>query len=401
MFFEKVETYSIDGTNYIITNAAQVEMWVCKCSIVDIFNFLDADTVDMNRSPDSYQSWKKELIKLLKDWDKNYVKHMGNKGTYGEMNNLHMSAMKPLSELIEANMNFHNLEIMIAKPNNPIPIPDFRRLALEEKFCQKLTGVCEIFRDFGNDKLEDHFDIKQMLKISKIDGWQKIVPFFYFITPLHNSITKVRKALLDMQAAGVLFIKYIVEDNESLKKDVIDMVKKDIIAQWLMGDELKQDQFNFLYEVVKIVYDSALRDKLIKGDKEVVNEVIPQLVAFKSVMVIRNIQLKKAKEVAHEKEKAEREGVPVKAGQKNMKDMTEEEIVAQRMENEKDGGGFQKSEAQIAAEEEEKERKIYGRHWVWDGYFNERNKDQWLETAEDLKHVNDMVLQDIEDYILL
>ena len=110
-------------------------MWVCKCSIVDIFNFLDADTVDMNRSADSYQSWKKELIKLLKDWDKNYVKHMGNKGQYSEMNNLHMSAMKPLSELIEANLNFHNLEIMIAKPNNPLPIPDFRRLALEEKFC--------------------------------------------------------------------------------------------------------------------------------------------------------------------------------------------------------------------------------------------------------------------------
>jgi hypothetical protein len=80
-----------------------------------------------------------------------------------------------------------------------------------------------------------------MLKISKIDNWEKIVPFWYFITPLHNSITKVRKALLDMNTAGVLFIKYIIEDNEGLKKDVIDMVKKDIIAQWLMGDELKQD----------------------------------------------------------------------------------------------------------------------------------------------------------------
>ena len=60
---------------------------------------------------------------------------------------------------------------MIAKPNNPIPVPEFRRQALEEKFCIKLTGVCEIFRDFGTEKLEDHFDIKQMMKISKIDNW--------------------------------------------------------------------------------------------------------------------------------------------------------------------------------------------------------------------------------------
>ena len=46
-----------------------------------------------------------------------------------------------------------------------------------------------------------------------------------------------------------------------------------------MGDELKQDQFNFLFEVIKIVYDSALRDRLINGaskpDNPIVNDVIP------------------------------------------------------------------------------------------------------------------------------
>ena len=78
-----------------------------------------------------------------------------------------------------------------------------------------------------------------------------------------------------MHKDGVLMIHYIVEENEDLKKNVIDMVKKDVITQWLMGDQLKQDQFNFLYEVIKIIYDSALRDKLIAGDKELINEVIP------------------------------------------------------------------------------------------------------------------------------
>ena len=66
-----------------------------------------------------------------------------------------------------------------------------------------------------------------------------------------------------MDEQGHLFVKYIIEDNEGLKKDTIEMVKKDVIAQWLMGDELKQDQFRFLYEVVKVIYDSALRDRLI------------------------------------------------------------------------------------------------------------------------------------------
>jgi len=47
---------------------------------------------------------------MLKDWDKYYVKHSGSKGCTGEMNTLHMSAMKPLNELIAANLNYHNLE---------------------------------------------------------------------------------------------------------------------------------------------------------------------------------------------------------------------------------------------------------------------------------------------------
>jgi len=53
------------------------------------------------------------------------------------------------------------------------------------------------------------------------------------------------------------------------------MIKKDYIAQWLMGDELKQDQFKFLYNTVKIVYDSALRGKLLERDPNIVSNVIP------------------------------------------------------------------------------------------------------------------------------
>lgn len=43
----------------------------------------------------------------------------------------------------------------------------------------------------------------------------------------------------------------------------------------------------------------------------------------------------------------------------------------------------------------------YGRYWIWEGYFNEKIKQKWLDTAEALKHINDHVLQDIEDFILL
>jgi hypothetical protein len=79
--------------------------------------------------------------------------------------------------------------------------------------------------------------------------------------------------------------------------------------------------------------------------------------------------------------------------------MTEEELIARKLENE--GQQMTLSELQKIHEAERKEREKYGRLWVWEGYFNEKLKDKFLETAEALKHINDHILQDIEDYILL
>ena len=51
--------------------------------------------------------------------------------------------------------------------------------------------------------------------------------------------------------------------------------------------------------------------------------------------------------------------------------------------------------------ETRKEREKYGRFWLWENYSNPLNEPKWLENAEKLKHVNDHVIQDIEDSILL
>ena len=64
------------------------------------------------------------MVKLLKDWDKCYVKHM--KSTYPEMNGHHMRAMQPLTNLVESNLNFHFLEEMLKNKKDYSDIPDFR-----------------------------------------------------------------------------------------------------------------------------------------------------------------------------------------------------------------------------------------------------------------------------------
>ena len=92
-----------------------------------------------------------------------------------------------------------------------------------------------------------------------------------------------------MEKKGPLYCKYIIEQNEDLQKKTINMNKIDFRCQWLMGDKLKQDQFRFIYECMKIVYDSALKDKFLCDDKVIIERTIPRIVAFKALMRIRNI----------------------------------------------------------------------------------------------------------------
>ena len=114
-----------------------------------------------------------------------------------------------------------------------------------------------------------------------------------------------------MNEDGILRCKYIIEDNTELMEKSIHMIQKDLIAQWLGGDELKQDQFKFIYKVVKVIFDCALRDKLVNNDPHVVDTVIPNLVAFYSILNIKHIHDTKALEKQKELEKAERDGKKV------------------------------------------------------------------------------------------
>lgn len=81
--------------------------------------------------------------------------------------------------------------------------------------------------------------------------------------------------------------------------------------------------------------------------------------------------------------------------------MTEEELYLKKMSDEANVDLLFLTDDQKKARLEEAERKKYGRYWIWEGYFNEKNEQMWLDTAEALKHVNEQVIEDIEDVILL
>lgn len=100
--------------------------------------------------------------------------------------------------------------------------------------------ICTNLKEHGN--LKDTFDIKRMLNLLKLDNWEENVPMAFYLTPLKVSIKTVRDELIVMRKKGQNRCKYYIEDNQPMHEYIIDMVKKDVTAQWLMGDKLKNDQ---------------------------------------------------------------------------------------------------------------------------------------------------------------
>ena len=123
----------------------------------------------------------------------------------------------------------------------------------------------------------------------KIPDWENIVPFRTYLIPLKNDLKSVRDELLEMDKRGHLLIRYIIEDNKELQTRMKQLVNNDNTVQWLLGSELKQDQFKFLYDTIDIIFDSALRDKLLNSHQSIVDIVIPKLTAYRAVMRIRDI----------------------------------------------------------------------------------------------------------------
>ena len=62
-----------------------------------------------------------------------------------------------------------------------------------------------------------------------------------------------------------------------------------------------------MFETASIIYNSAARDKLLANDPIVLDSVLPRLLAYRSLMVIRNIQMQQNNEKKGLKERIERD----------------------------------------------------------------------------------------------
>jgi len=342
------------------------------------------------------------MISKLKDFEKKYVKHAKSTNPY--LSDIHKKAMQPVLDLMEASVNLQNFR----KLSKTREFPEFRKKALTEKFILHLTDVCRILKAFPNlegKTLDQEYDIKHIVDLLfEIENWEQIPPFKFYFDPFMKAYDDLVAELRNMWKLGPLRNSYYVERNTEMSTKIMELVRQFTIVKELAGDELKRDQFKFVYKVHDLVYNSALKDIYLntKQNQMVMQTVIPEMTIFKAMLHIRDVDDKKAADAEKkQKKKEEREAL-------GLSEEEEEELKLDLPPQPVTKKGKKKVEidpevieaAKVAALFK-RELENYGRTWIFEGFYSEdeNQKEAWLAGAAALRRINDQVLEDIEDFI--
>ena len=322
MVFKRLQTdeIDIDGVRYEVSNAVNQDHFDCKEKFMNIIRHIEQGWDGDYLTPDTLAAWKKELLSKLKEFERKYVKHC--KATNPFLADIHKKSMQPVTDLMEASVNLQNFRILDAKK----PFPEFRKKALTEKFTEHLTKVCDILKGFPNadaKTLDQEYDVRHILELLDIPNWQDIPPFNYYITPLKNCYDDLVNELRSMHKLGPLRVSYYCERNTEMSRKIIALMREYNIVKWLCGDDLKRDQFRFMFDIMDKIYNSALRTMFVnpKANEATLKYVVSELTVFKSMLLIRDIDDKKEEDIVKSaKKKADRAAL-------GLSDEEEEELV--------------------------------------------------------------------------
>lgn len=81
--------------------------------------------------------------------------------------------------------------------------------------------------------------------------------------------------------------------------DINDMIAAEDLAEKLLGNRLKREQLNFMFEQLNIIYVSPGKDRLFEKDKKkrkMIKVSIPMLIILKSLERMHAIYTKKLDE---------------------------------------------------------------------------------------------------------
>jgi hypothetical protein len=307
--------------------------------------------------------------------------------------------LEVLKQFLTANFQFslfeyENKDALSRKLN------DFKERALLETFC---TTLQEGFRVLlMTEFIKDNPNLFVLTAKFKIRDWEHNRIQRYFIQPLYETWVNLRKEMNRLYVFGPNHWVTPLGENVEMVAIINHLIAQELIAERVIGSELKRDQLNFIFNTILYIFNTPVKEKLLADapDNEIVIEhVIPKLTVLRYLDHI--VKITKAKRADVLKQERMQEYAIGKNAAKNAL-VNQENEDGENANQEQAGGRDTKTPFITALEEEDTAEDLekFGRYWVWSDYFPENMKEEVLKGAEMLRNINVAVRQDLaDDYV--
>ena len=239
---------------------------------------------------------------------------------------------------------------------------------------------------------------KIFVNLNKIPKGREILQIEYYLGQLHKFIEQLKLMSYEMKLNGLVRTLIPIQANTeyiAVLKKIYDMHN---IIDRILGDKLLYEQYLFIYDMIKFVHDSPMKEDLeLYKTKKFMEQNLPRYIFYMSMVrsanIFKKFQSDSRKDGGHftidqyyQPLKHEIDGsnnIALNAYEKNAQ--IQKGVSANYLENEKIFWA---------------EVKKYGRFWLMEGYFPPEDRDKWLIAIEDLSNINRLVQEDIRDMIL-
>ena len=279
----------------------------------------------------------------------------------------------------------------------------FQKDALQEEFEKGMTLIFKYF----NEKLESDFydvpDVRKLFVNQVVKDHNKRKSLFYYTDFMNMGIFKLKRMLYEMKLNGMSRIKVPIRENKEFRehfKELFDLYHK---IERLFGNYLSYDQYLFFYESLFILVNSNLNIKneieLLKN-RNMMEDCLPKYIVLqamrKAVKVEERIRanLKEQNLLFYRKDYFQ-------ISQYELDNLYVDYIYSYDVKRNPTYGSS-------ICEELDKTKKLIeediirheGRYWILEGFFDTKQKDEWIEAIEVLRNISDLVQDDIRDFIL-
>lgn len=426
------EPFKIDGQSH---NFEDKEVPVNTRNIRNVtLEIVKLCTEVHDKQADELVEYRKDFSNKFKRFVEFYKKHIKKNKSNEQCLIVMRQLIQPYEAVMECNMRLTLVDFQF-QDEDKFDINNFKYKALITNFCtcyqslqnlllihnvhrkdpdaeeKLLPGQKLVIKEERKDLIYDNSpDIYSILKKFQYSGWKNNVVEKYFIQQLHNSFLKMRVNMSKHYSMGFDFWRIPLSSNEQLMQDMTEVITLENEIEEILGDRLKREQLNFMYDVLKIVYDGPSRKKLLSKSDKILCLSIPKLVALKSLERIYEVFQAKYKEVSEVQKYKQHDIEPPKP----LIDFALMSAINPREVKTHQGllpqGHEFKEEIHLANDKnytiDMNDNSIpdldkYGRFFIWPDYIPEDMWDQICEKAKLLRHINRAALHDLEDFIIV